>query len=160
MAKPRAVVRQWTLLRVLSQQKNGLTISEMAKYMDVNDRTIRRDINLFVEAGVPLREAVGPRGKKVWRVEDRSSLAVPTHSIDEALALAVAEQLLTSLRGTRLYTATKRCREKVTASLSISARTLLEEQVAKLRREWNGECLLPPSFKSLDSLWNAVVSRC
>ncbi len=125
MTKPRAVVRQWTLLRILTQQKNGLSIAEMAKQMAVNERTIRRDINLFVQAGVPLRETVGRRGKKSWRVDDRNSLAMPAYSIDEAFACCVAEHLLSPLRGTMIYSAAKRCREKISASLSSPERAEL-----------------------------------
>jgi len=159
MPKPRAVVRQWTLLRILAQQKDGMSIAEMAKQMAVNERTIRRDINLFVQAGVPLREAVGRRGKKAWRVDDRANVAIPDCSLDEALALAVVERLLAPLHGTRLYCAAKRCRERVTASLSAPERSQLESQIRKLSSEWEGAYSLPPGLASLDSLLLAFDAR-
>lgn len=157
--KPRAVVRQWTLLRILSQQKNGMSISEMAKHMAVNERTIRRDINLFVQAGVPLRETVGRRGKKTWRVDDRSMITTPTYSVDEVLAVFIAERLLVPLEGTLLYSATKRCREKIAASLNNTQRAQLEQTVRKLHSEWDGVYNLPPNLATLDSILLAYEAK-
>lgn len=157
--KPRAVVRQWTLLRVLSQQKNGMSIAEMAKHMAVNERTIRRDINLFVQAGVPLRETVGRRGKKTWRVDDRSMMTTPMYSLDEVLAVFVAERLLDPLQGTRLYSATKRCREKIAASLNNSQRAQLEQYVRQLHSEWDADYDLPPHLATFDSILLAYETK-
>jgi predicted DNA-binding transcriptional regulator YafY len=152
MSKLRAVVRQWTLLRVLSQQRNGLSISEMAKHMAVNERTIRRDISLFVQAGVPLRETVGRRGRKAWRVDDRAQLIVPSYTIDEALVLVVAEQLLTPFQDSRVYSAARRCREKILSSLSGSEQAIVNKRASELQCKWEkqiGKCLKPSTFEAL-----------
>jgi predicted DNA-binding transcriptional regulator YafY len=155
MPKPRAVVRQWTLLRALSQHKGGMTILEMARDMGVNTRTIRRDINLFVQAGVPLREVIGRRGTKTWRI-DGLSLAAPAFSVEEAFAILVAERLLAPLPGTQLYSATKRCGEKIALTLSPPQRAILEKSVKWFASQWDGGCVSRTNLMTLNGLVQSI----
>jgi len=158
MAKTRALVRQWTLLRVLSQHAAGLSITEMARHMSVNDRTIRRDLKLFVDAGIPLRETIGARSKKVWRIDHRGAMVTVSDSGDEALALFVAEKLFEPLKGTRFYLAIKRCRDQVAATLSTANRLRLEQQSKNLRINVQGASELLAAPTRIDELWHALAA--
>lgn len=158
MSKQRAVVRQWTLLRVLAQQKAGLSISEMARYMAVNERTIRRDISLFVQAGVPLREAVGRRGKKAWRVDDRASLRTDGHSLEEALVLLLVEQIFAPLRGCGLLAAAQRCRQKIAASLSHPEQAKFDRYAKVLSLRCSQGELAVANLSAIRAVWEGIES--
>jgi hypothetical protein len=41
----------------------------MAADMGVNEKTIRRDLDLFRAVGFPLEETVGPYNRKSWRMK-------------------------------------------------------------------------------------------
>src|SRR3954449_3293669 len=62
------IKRQWTLLRSLSSRQYGLTVREMAADAGVNEKTIRRDLDLFRSVGVELDETAGDFGRKRWRI--------------------------------------------------------------------------------------------
>lgn len=156
MARTRALVRQWTLLRVLSQHVDGLSIDDMARQTAVNTRTIRRDLKLFVEAGIPLRETVSVRNKKTWRIDQHGAKVLANHSTDECLALLVAELVFQPLNGTGFFNSLSRCRERVTSTMSASARKRIEERAKLLRAEWSNERSFSPS--AIESLWDMLTA--
>ena len=51
-----ALVRQWRLLRQLSARPEGLSLRELAREVEVSQKTIHRDLQLFQRAGFPLHE--------------------------------------------------------------------------------------------------------
>ena len=61
-------LRQWKLMSLLSARRYGLTIRELAREMDVGEKTIRRDLDLFRRVGMPLEATSGERGRKTWRI--------------------------------------------------------------------------------------------
>ena len=156
MTKPRALVRQWTLLRVLSQHAGGLSICEMAHHTSVNERTIRRDLKLFVEAGIPLRERVVRQNKKIWRIDYQGAMVTATFSAEDALALAVAEHYLAALKGTKFYGAMTHCRENVVANLSVSQRKRLAEQAHRLQLETSVNVCAPVRADVIAALWDVL----
>ncbi len=143
-------------MRVLSQHAEGLSIDDMARQTAVNARTIRRDLSLFVEAGIPLRETVSARNKKTWRIDQQGAKVLANHSIDECLALLVAEMLLQQFSGTKFFTSLSRCRERVTATTSASVRKRVEERAKKLRVELSGEKGLAPN--AIEPLWDHLTA--
>ncbi len=157
MTRTRALVRQWTLLRVLSQNVDGLSIDDMARQTAVNARTIRRDLKLFVEAGIPLRETVCRRNKKIWRIDRRHTAVLPHHAKDDCLAFSVALELLEPLQGTRFYEALLVCGERIAAETSAAARRQIEEQVEKRWAQWNKDVSLNISGRDIEELWAALV---
>ena len=156
MTKTPALVRQWTLLRVLSQHAGGLSISEMACHTSVNERTIRRDLKLFVEAGIPLRERVVRQNKKIWRIDYRGAMITATFSAEEALSLALAEHFLAALKGTGFYDALTRCRENVVANLSVNQRKRLAEDADRLQVAASPAARPLGCEHAIASLWDAL----
>ena len=156
MPRTRALVRQWTLLRVLSQHAEGLCIDDMARQTAVNTRTIRRDLKLFVEAGIPLRETVSARNKKTWRIDQHVTKVLANHSTDECLALLVAELVFQPLKGTRFFNSFSRCRERVTATMSASVRKRIDERAKMLLAEWTSDKSFSPS--AIESLWDSLTA--
>lgn len=75
MAKTSPLFRQWALLRLLVQRRFGLTVAELADEMNVSQKTIRRDLELLRDVGLPIVETVGSHGRKSWRAEAQAILA-------------------------------------------------------------------------------------
>ena len=61
-------LRQWKLMSLLSARRYGLTIRELVREMDVGEKTIRRNLDLFRRVGMPLEATSGERGRKTWRI--------------------------------------------------------------------------------------------
>ncbi len=132
MPRTAALDRQWNLLRVLSQHLDGLSIDEMAARTGVNARTIRRDLSLFLDAGIPLRETVGRRNKKTWRVDSAKTPFLERYTPDEYLALLLTERVLEPLRQTDYFNALSRGLSRAAQNLDKSARIRIERLVAGL----------------------------
>jgi len=81
------VYRHWILLRTLGARRHGLTVREMAREMDVAEKTIRRDLALFQRLGFPLMETNGERGRKTWRLAGGGSAPPLQFTFDEAVVL-------------------------------------------------------------------------
>lgn len=160
MTKPRALVRQWTLLRVLSQHADGLSIDEMAKQTAVHSRTIRRDLNLFVDAGIPLRQTARRRNKKIWRI-DPHGIKVLTHdATDECMALLVTEYLFQSLEGSPFLSAIARCRSRLAGTLRLPVRKLLEDEAARLKSCNEHTLAWSMGADIVESLWARLALGC
>ncbi len=87
MPKDPPLVRQWLLVRLLCGRRFGLTVEEMAAETGVNTRTIRRDLNVFSQAGFPLSQTTGDRGLRRWRIEPGANQPELSFTFDEAVAL-------------------------------------------------------------------------
>jgi predicted DNA-binding transcriptional regulator YafY len=112
-----ALRRQWILLKTLSNRHQGLTVREMAADLGVNQKTIRRDLDLFRGLGFPLEDAVGEFGRKTWRIKGGGNQPPLSFSFDEAVALHLGRRLLEPLAGTLFWDAARRASQKVQASL-------------------------------------------
>jgi predicted DNA-binding transcriptional regulator YafY len=125
----------------------------MARHTSVNERTIRRDLKLFVEAGIPLRERVVRQNKKIWRIDYQGAMVMASFSAEDALALKVAEHYLIALKGTKFHDALSHCRENVIANLSVSLRKRLAEKADRLQLEKSDDTFQPISIHKIDALW-------
>lgn len=125
MSEEPPLVRQWVLLRLLSGRRFGVTVKEMAREMGVHEKTIRRDLATFEQAGFPLQETVGERGRKTWRLDSASQPGL-TFTFDEAVALYLSRRLLEPLAGTVFWDAAGRAFKKIRATLSPEALAYIE----------------------------------
>ena len=121
-----SMLRQWKLIRMLSARRYGLTVREMAREMNVGDRTIRRDLNLFRSVGLRLEDTTGDRGCKTWQIVDEPGTPALTFNLDEAAALYMGRQFLEPLAGTPFWSAAQRAWGKVRASLGKSVADYLD----------------------------------
>ena len=65
----RQVRRQWQLLHVLAGLKYGMTLEQLSRLTGVCQRTIRRDLDVLVQAGFPIEknhEEEGIEVRFVW----------------------------------------------------------------------------------------------
>jgi len=121
------VYRHWILLRTLGARRHGLTVREMAREMDVAEKTIRRDLALFQRLGFPLMETNGERGRKTWRLAGGGSAPPLQFTFDEAVVLYLARPFLEPLAGTQLWQAAHSALRKIRATLDERAIAYLEQ---------------------------------
>lgn len=118
------LVRQWILLRSLCARRYGATVKELAEELRVNEKTVRRDLAVFHQAGFPLQETVEEFGRKRWRIESaRPGLAF---TFDEAAALYLGRRFLEPLAGTPFWEAAQRAFRKIRGSLRTDALKYVE----------------------------------
>lgn len=131
MADDGSLFRQWTLLKLLSARRYGATVEEMAREMNVSDKTIRRDIILFRNLGFPVEEQRGERGRKSWRLAAPAGPPL-SFAFDEALALYLGRRFLEPLAGTFFWEAAQRAFAKIRASLGRPAIEYLERLASRV----------------------------
>lgn len=115
------LARQWVLLRTLCARHYGASVKELAEDLAVSDKTIRRDLQTFQEAGFPLEEVVEDFGRKRWRIDPAKSQPGLSFAFDEAVALYLARRLMEPLAGTPFWEAAQRAFRKIRATLGSEA---------------------------------------
>lgn len=68
-----ALKRQWGVVRLLSASKCGVTVATLAHDLEVCDKTIRRDLQVLLEAGFPLTSEPTDSGQ-CWKLLSRGGL--------------------------------------------------------------------------------------
>ena len=115
------LVRQWVLLRTLCARHHGATVKELADELSVSEKTIRRDLQTFQEAGFPLEETIEQFGRKRWRIDPAKGQPGLSFAFDEAVALYLARRLMEPLAGTPFWEAAQRAFRKIRATLGSEA---------------------------------------
>lgn len=158
MAKDSALVRQWTLLKTLSNRRWGVTVQEMAREFDVNEKTIRRDLETFIGVGLPIEEEVVDHGQKRWKI---SSGKQPDMSFrfDEALALYMGRRFLEPLAGTFLWDASQSAFAKIRACLGENALAYLEKMMGNLHYKLVGAGDYSKKANVIDQLMLGIEQR-
>lgn len=103
-----------------------MSVQDMVDELGCGDKTVRRYIANLQEAGVPLEETVGERGKKTWKL--RSDFSVPLGlNYEQAFALYLGRQLLEPLAGTPFWNASREAFKLIRASLDKHALGYLDQ---------------------------------
>ncbi|MEX2118174.1 MAG: WYL domain-containing protein [Pirellulales bacterium] len=131
MTSAAPLFRQWLLLRTLSARHGGVAVRELAAELEVNDKTVRRDLELFRNLGFPLEETVADHGRKLWRLTGSLSDGV-SFAFDEALALFLGRRLLEPLAGTVLWQAATNGFKKIRAGLGTAALEYLDRMAGSI----------------------------
>jgi hypothetical protein len=92
MPDEQPLVRQWSLLRILGVRHYGVSVREMAREMNVAEKTIRRDLALFGRLGFPLEKTAGDRGRNTWKLAGGWSQPLLTFTFEEAGARSLRHQ--------------------------------------------------------------------
>lgn len=127
MARNAQLARTWALLSHLDGNPAGVTIGELARALSVSVRTAYRDLASLEEAGFPLYSERAAREVQ-WRFVDgyRFARQMP-FSLDDLLALSLAQDLSRPLAGSWLGQALAELVRRARATLSPEAAGLLEE---------------------------------
>jgi len=157
MSDSKALIRQWRLLRFLADARNGYTVRELQAEMNVSLETIRRDLKDLGGAGFRVREKIGFRGVKRWRVEgfeDGFHL-----NITDLLSIYVGRQFLEPLAGTPFWDGQQKVFSKIRGALGESALKYLQ----KLTRSLHATCVGASDYSQrcelIDQLMVAIEDR-
>jgi proteasome accessory factor B len=130
MAEHPPLIRQWILLRHLSSSRHGITVKDLADELQVGEKTIRRDLDMFRLAGFPLEETVHEHGRKTWRLHPAKTQPGLTFAFDEAISLYLGRRFLEPLAGTVFWDAAQRAFQKIRACLGAGALRYLDRFTA------------------------------
>jgi proteasome accessory factor B len=135
-ARNQEVIRQWTLLRDLWEQRFGRTVEELADLLKVSSRTVRRDLAALQEAGFPLEPC--QRGEqRAWRLSKHAFKALIDAglTLPELCALYFSRALVQYLAGTPFQKD-------------------IESAFAKF-----AECLTPAQWRYLESIPTVLAAK-
>ncbi len=159
MVRGSPLVRQWTLLRVLSDRRDGAAVRELAAEMQVSERTVHRDLETFQAVGFPLEEIVEEFGRKRWRLDPEKTQPGLGFAFDEGVALYLGRRLLDPLAGTLFWDAAQRAFRKVRAMLSPAALKYLDKFAAVFHRTLVGASDYSNKGELIDRLVMAMEDR-
>ena len=121
------IQRQWRILIALMYRRQGITIKELSAELDVNTRTILRDLNTLRVAGFPLAERVSDYGRKHWRMVDGGPRAPIHFTWPEAVSLYLGRRLLDPLIGTYFWKSAQTAFDKIQSMLGEAALSQLDK---------------------------------
>ncbi|MCA9163167.1 MAG: transcriptional regulator [Planctomycetales bacterium] len=121
------LVRQWLLIKRLCVSQTGLTVAELSAALEVTEKTIRRDLTVLKDAGLPVEEQAGVNNLKSYRITQPAKLPELSFTYDEALALYLGRRHLEPLAGTIVWEAARRAFRKIESSLGATAAKYLEK---------------------------------
>jgi proteasome accessory factor B len=153
------LVRQWVLLRTLCARHHGATVKELAEELSVSEKTIRRDLQTFQEAGFPLEEIVEQFGRKKWHVDPAKSQPGLSFAFDEAVALYLARRLMEPLAGTPFWEAAQRAFRKIRATLGSEALRYVDRFAELFHQTMVGTSDYSKKAELLDQLLLGIEDR-
>lgn len=116
--------RALRIILLLSQQKKGLSVSDLADREEIGVKTIRRDIALLRDEGLPIEETLADHGKKLWRIT--SKVDAISFSLHELLSLFLGRRLLEPFVGTPLFEGIHSLFQKLESQLFKQSKALQE----------------------------------
>lgn len=105
------VLRQWKLLQRLSDEQDGVLLTQLAAELGVSPRTVRRDLGVLQAADFPLEEHVGVRGVKRWRMQPLGPQLQVGYA--DLISVMMSRRLLEPMAGTPLWDGQQRLLRKV-----------------------------------------------
>ena len=117
MARGDQLGRQWQIIQLLVSARRGWSAADLAHELEVNPRTVYRDLEALQVAGFPLyTEKV--EGKNLWSVLDTVKHQVPVpFSLPELMALYFGRDMLRVFQGTVFHDALDSLFHKVRTTL-------------------------------------------
>jgi predicted DNA-binding transcriptional regulator YafY len=154
-----ALERQWLILRKLAARRHGATVKELAEDHQVNQKTIRRDLELLQRLGFPIQAQTGPHGRNHWVCTLDTGTPPLTFNIGEVLALYVGRSLLEPLAGTIVWEAAHSAFRKIRASLGEPALAYLEQLSGLIHRTAFRDSSYRDKSQLIDDLMVAIEDR-
>lgn len=105
------IERQWKLVKLLSDTPDGLTRKELAEKLQVDERTISRDLVLLGKFHQDLKDTTELHGRKKWFIDNNKKEL--TFSYDQVAALYISRQFLEPLAKTNIGVAADKVLENI-----------------------------------------------
>jgi predicted DNA-binding transcriptional regulator YafY len=93
-------IRQWRLIQLLHGKKHGLSVQRLMEELGTSHATLYRDINVLLEAGVPLSSET--RSGEAWYSFEGAPLVALNPTALQMAALILARKFLDPLEGTQM----------------------------------------------------------
>ena len=117
MARGDQLGRQWQIIQLLVSARRGWSAADLARELEVNPRTVYRDLEALQVAGFPLLTKK-VEGKNLWSVLDTVKHQMPIpFSLPELMALYFGRDMLRVFQGTVFHDALDSLFHKVRATL-------------------------------------------
>ena len=116
-------------IQILSQQKNGLSVYDLAQLEGLSEKTIRRDLKLLQDEGIDIKEELADHGKKLWRIT--ANVEQVSFTFHELFSLYMGRRLLEPFAGTPFFEGIHSLFQKLEAQLFHESRAL-QDQLANL----------------------------
>lgn len=112
------IARQWKILRLVERYKRGRTAQEIANELEINYRTVYRDLEALQDAGFPLYTERAGRSSS-WRLVEgfKSDLPLP-FTMSELASLHMSRDLMRVFQGTAFHDSIEELFQKVKLSLT------------------------------------------
>lgn len=112
------LVRQWALLRLLSNAARPYGVKQLAEQLDVSKATVERDLATLERDFAIIEENAGKQ-KKTYRIDQEiRALTALTFGVSELLAIYATQTMLASLSGTALHDDLRKVMLKIRGFLS------------------------------------------
>ena len=121
MSDSQQLLRQWTLLRLLSARRQGATLRELADETGVSQKTVGRDLALLRRLAFPVEEVVGEHGRKRWTMPENAAVPRLGFTFEEAASLYLGRQFLDRLAGTEFWRGARSAFRKIHAAFGEAA---------------------------------------
>jgi predicted DNA-binding transcriptional regulator YafY len=110
------LARQWQLIQRLANSRAGLHLDQLAEDLGCVRRTVYRDLDALMFAGFPVVSEKRD-SRSYYRFIETFQLGDVPFTPDEILALALSEDLLSSLEGTVFHDSIRSALAKIRAGL-------------------------------------------
>lgn len=107
------LARHWNILLTLEANRQGVTVDALAEQLQVNKRTIYRDLNALHESGFPITTCKNNNKTRYVFAEDYKVKLKPTFSPMELMALNLAVKSQGFLEGTVFHEALEGVQQKI-----------------------------------------------
>lgn len=153
------LVRQWALLRLLSDASDGWSVKALAEQLGTSKATIERDLATLERDFAILEESVGKQ-KKVYRIDRKiRALESITFGTTELLAIYAAHAALNGLSGTPVHDDLRAVISKIRGFLSPRHNGGLDAIARVFVPHARGHIDYEPQQEVIDQLVDAIARR-
>lgn len=147
--------RQWQMIQRLSESTQGLTVRQLAEAVSCSQRTVKRNLALFREQGIPLEETVGSQGLKTYRIKFEGV----SFTYDEVAAVYISRRFLEPMMGTQFWEATQNALRKMRSCLGTQAIRHLDRSVGLIEHTPFGRSDYQQLAPVIDDLHFAIEEK-
>lgn len=150
-------MRQWTILRLLSESGRPWSVKELAEQLGTTKATIDRDLKTLEHDFALVAEEVGKQ-KKVWAIDGRiRALETVNFGTAELLAIYAAVASLQGLAGTPLHEDLERVIHKLRGFLAPRHNGGLDAMARVFAPHARGHVDYTPQSELIDTLVDAIA---
>jgi predicted DNA-binding transcriptional regulator YafY len=153
------LVRQWAMVRLLSDATEPLSVKYLADQLGVSKATIERDLATLGHEFSIIEEAAGKQKKRYWIDRKLRRLEPITFGIAELLAIHAALASMATFAGTPIHEDLQKVVAKIRGHLSDSHNGALDAMARVFVPHARGGVDYGPQREIIDQLVDAIARR-